>query len=209
MTITVTVGVSCGLVSALKRNSIVDYSVRFANVLFLSIPGFWLATLMLLLPSLWLGYAPPVGYVPFWANPLKNLEEFYMPAFALGMPSAAVVMRMTRSAVLEVLYSDYVRTARAKGLHETGVIGRHVLKNSMLPVLSVVGLQAAVLIGGQVIIEQIFTLPGIGRLFIQSVQFRDYNVVQSIALMIAVSVMLINLLIDLLYPLLDPQITYV
>jgi peptide/nickel transport system permease protein len=208
MIITVIAGIPSGIVSALKQNTPVDYAARTINVLFLAIPGFWLATLMLLLPSLWWGYAPPVGYVPLWEDPLTNLEQFYMPAIALGAASSAAVMRMMRSVVLEVMRTDYVRTARAKGLHERNVVWRHVLKNSFIPVLSLLGLQAAVLIGGQVIVEQIFTLPGVGRLLVQSITLRDYAVVQAIVLYIAAAVLLINLVTDVLYAFLDPRISY-
>jgi peptide/nickel transport system permease protein len=208
MLFTIVLGVPSGVLSAIKRNSWIDYTVRVANVLLLAVPGFWFATLLLLLPSLWWGYAPPIGYTPIWSDPLKNLEQFYMPAAALAAASAAAVMRMTRSVVLEVLSMDYIRTARAKGLHERAVVVRHVLKNASIPVLSLIALQATVLIGGQVIIEQIFTMPGIGRLLVQSVLLRDYNVVQAIVLYIAGAVLLINLAADVAYAYLDPRIRY-
>lgn len=208
MIVTVLLGVPSGILSALKRNSGLDYGIRVLNVLLLAIPGFWLATLMLLLPSLWWGYAPPIGYTPIWHNPLENLQQFYMPALALAAASAAVVMRMTRSVVLEVLSMDYIRTARAKGLHQRAVVLRHVLKNAAIPVLSLVALQATVLIGGQVVVEQIFTMPGVGRLLVESVLLRDYNVVQGVVLYIAAAVLIINLVADVSYAYLDPRIKY-
>ncbi|OAI39221.1 hypothetical protein AYO38_01735 [bacterium SCGC AG-212-C10] len=208
MLVTIVVGIPSGILSALKRNSTTDYIVRVINVLLLAVPGFWLATLMLLLPSLWWGYAPPIGYTPLWEDPLKNLEQFYMPAFALGAASAAAVMRMTRSVVLEILSMDYVRTARAKGLRQRVIIIRHVLKNAAIPVMSLIALQAAVLIGGQVVIEQIFTMPGVGRLLVESVLLRDYNVVQGVVLYIAGAVLVVNLLADISYAYLDPRIKY-
>src|SRR5439155_25493840 len=192
MLLTVAVGVPSGILSALKRNTGIDYTARFVNVLFLAIPGFWLATLMLLLPSLWWHYAPPVGYVPLWQNPGTNLHQFYMPAIALAAAAAAAIMRMMRSVVLEVLRSDYVRTARAKGLRGRTVLWRHVVRSSFIPVLSLLALQATALIGGSVIIEQIFTLPGVGRLLVESVVARDYAVVQMLVLLIAAAVLLIN-----------------
>lgn len=206
--VTIVIGVPSGIASAVWRNSAADYGIRLFNILLLAIPGFWLATLMLLLPSIWWGYAPPIGYTPIWTDPLKNLEQFYMPAIALAAASAAAVMRMTRSTVLEVLSTDYVRTARAKGLRERVILLRHVLKNASIPVVSLVALQAAVLIGGQVIIEQIFTMSGIGSLLIGSVLIRDYNVVQAIVLYIAAAVLVINLVTDVSYAWLDPRIRY-
>jgi peptide/nickel transport system permease protein len=208
MLLTVLIGVPSGIVSAVKQDSALDYVARTINVLMLAIPGFWLATLLLLLPSLWWHYAPPVGYVAIWKNPSTNLQQFYMPAIALAAAAAAAIMRMTRSAVLEVMRSDYVRTARAKGLQQRVVLVRHVLKSSFIPVLSLLGLQAAVLIGGQVIIEQIFTLPGVGQLLVEGVVLRDYAVVQMIVLLIATAVLLINLATDLGYAFLDPRISY-
>lgn len=208
MIISLVVGIPSGIISAVKQNSAIDYSARVVNIFALSIPGFWLATLMLLLPSLWWEYAPPVGYVPVWEDPATNLEQFYLPAIALAAATAAAIMRIMRSAVLEIMRSDYVRTARAKGLRERAVITRHVVRNSMIPVVSVIGLQVGFLLGGEVIIEQIFTLPGLGRLLIESILLSDYAVVQAIVLYLAAVVILINLVVDVLYALLDPRIRY-
>jgi peptide/nickel transport system permease protein len=206
--LSVVIGIPAGIISAIRQNSWLDFLTRFVTVGALSIPSFWLGTLMLLLPSLWWRYAPPVGYVPIWKNPSTNLQQFYMPAIALAAAAAAAIMRMTRSSVLEVMRSDYVRTARAKGLRERGIVWQHVLKNAMIPVLSLVGLQVGILLGGQVIVEQIFTLPGIGRLLIDAIFQRDYFLVQAIVLYIAVAVVLINLFVDLLYAFLEPRIKY-
>jgi peptide/nickel transport system permease protein len=208
MLLSLIVGIPSGIISAVKQNTPIDYAARVVNIFALSIPGFWLATLMLLLPSLWWEYAPPVGYVPIWEEPATNLEQFYLPAIALAAASAAAIMRIMRSAVLEVMRSDYVRTARSKGLRERTVILRHVMRNSLIPVLSVIGLQVGILLGGEVIIEQIFTLPGLGRLLIESILLSDYAVVQAIVLYLAAVVILINLLVDVLYALLDPRIKY-
>jgi peptide/nickel transport system permease protein len=208
MVLSLAVGIPSGVISALKQNSAWDLVARVVNVMALSIPTFWLGTLLLLLPLIWWDYAPPIGYVPIWEDPMKNIEQFYMPAIALAAATAAAVMRMTRSSVLEVMRADYVRTARAKGLQEKRVVMGHVLKNAMVPVLSIIGLQLAVLLGGQVVVEEIFQLPGVGRLLISSLANSDYLVVQAIVLYIAVAVVLVNLLVDVLYAVLDPRITY-
>jgi peptide/nickel transport system permease protein len=208
MFLSLVIGIPSGVLSAVKQNSPLDLAARFFNILALSIPSFWLATLLLLLPAIWWGYAPPIGYVPLWEGPRTNLEQFYMPSIALAAASAATIMRMTRSSVLEVMRADFVRTARAKGLRERNLVWTHVLKNSMVPVVSVIGLQLAILLGGQVVVEEIFQLPGVGRLLIGALANSDYLVVQAIVLYIAVAVVLVNLAVDLLYFLLDPRIKY-
>ena len=208
MLLSLIIGIPSGVISAVKQNSAVDLLTRVVNIVALSIPSFWLATLLLLLPGIWWGYAPPIGYVPLWESPSTNLEQFYMPAVALAAASSAAIMRMTRSAVLEVMRADYVRTARAKGLHSRTVITIHVLKNAMVPVLSIVGLQVAILLGGQVVVEEIFQLPGVGRLLIGALANSDYLVVQAIVLYIAAAVVAVNLLVDVLYAVLDPRIKF-
>ena len=207
--ITATVGISFGIISALFRNSPADYIARVTAVLGLSVPNFWIATMVLLIPlALW-GYAPPLGSaVDFFDDPVGNLLQFVPPAAVLGLASAAGIMRLTRSSLLEVLRADYVRTARAKGLRERVVVGRHALRNSLIPVVTVLGLQVAALMGGTVIIEQIFALPGLGRYFFQSLVTRDFTVVQSLTLYIGVIVVLMNLLVDISYAWLDPRIRY-
>lgn len=208
MVLSLIVGIPSGVISAVRQNSKVDFIARLLNMLALSIPSFWLATLFLLLPAIWWGYAPPIGYVPLWEDPGKNLEQFYMPAISLAAASAATIMRMTRSSVLEVMRADYVRTARSKGLHERNVVWGHVLKNSMVPVVSVIGVQLAILLGGQVVVEEIFQLPGVGRLLIGALANSDYLVVQAIVLYLAVAVVLVNLAVDLLYAAMDPRINH-
>lgn len=208
MLLSIAIGIPSGVLSAVKQNTGVDLLARFLNILALSIPSFWLATLFLLLPAVWWGYAPPIGYVPIWESPATNLEQFYLPSIALAAASAATIMRMTRSSVLEIMRADYVRTARAKGLHERNVVWTHVLKNSMVPVVNIIGLQLAILLGGQVVVEEIFQLPGVGRLLIGALANSDYLVVQAIVLYLAVAVVLVNLAVDLLYTLLDPRIKY-
>jgi peptide/nickel transport system permease protein len=207
--VTAVLGIAFGIISAIYRNSAADYAVRITAVLGLSLPGFWLATLALLIPVRLWGYAPPLGSaVGFFDDPLGNLRQFVPPGLILGLASAAVIMRLTRSSLLEVLGSDYVRTARSKGLAESVVVGRHALRNSVIPVVTVLGLQVAGLLGGTVIIENIFALPGIGRYFLQTLVSRDYTVVQSLTLYIGAVVVVTNLLVDISYAWLDPRIRY-
>jgi peptide/nickel transport system permease protein len=208
MLLTIVIGVPSGIISAVRRNTPLDYGTRFMNVIWLSIPDFWLATLLLLLPAIWWGYAPPTGFVNFWDDPWKNLQQVYLAVIALGMGPAAITMRMTRSAMLEVFGSDYVRTARAKGLRERVVVGRHVLRNSLIPVITLLGLIFSFLLGGQVVIESIFTLPGLGRLLVESVFYRDYAVVQLVVLFMAAMILVLYLLLDIAYALLDRRIRY-
>lgn len=207
--VTIALGIPFGVISAIFRNSVADYFVRVTAIFGLSIPSFWLATMILIVPlGLW-GYAPPLtGSVSFFDNPWDNLRQFVPPAIALGAASAAGVMRLTRSALLEVMRQDYIRTARSKGLQEQVVIGRHALKNSMIPVVTVLGLLVASLLGGAVIIEQIFALPGIGAYYFRALFTKDYQVAQTLTLYIGVVVVLLNLLIDISYAWLDPRIRY-
>jgi len=207
--VTAVVGISFGVVSAVYRNSPVDYGVRVTAVLGLAVPNFWVATLVLIVPlTLW-GYAPDLGgAVSFFDDPLANLRQFVPPAVVLGLASSAGIMRLTRSSLLEVLRTDYVRTARSKGLRERVVVGRHALRNSFIPVVTVLGLQVAALMGGTVIVEQIFALPGLGQFFFQTLLSRDFIVVQSLTLYIGAVVVLMNLLVDICYAWLDPRIRY-
>ena len=207
--VTAVVGISFGVISAVYRNSAVDYGVRVAAVLGLAVPNFWVATLVLIVPlTLW-GYAPDLGgAISFFDDPLGNLRQFVPPAVVLGLASSAGIMRLTRSSLLEVLLTDYVRTARSKGLRERVVVGRHALRNSLIPVVTVLGLQVAALMGGTVIVEQIFALPGLGQFFFQTLLSRDFIVVQSLTLYIGAVVVLMNLLVDICYAWLDPRIRY-
>ena len=207
--ITTVIGVSFGIISALYRNSPADFIVRISAVFGLAVPNFWVATLVLLIPLAIWGYAPPLGSaVGFFEDPLTNLRQFVPPAIVLGLASSAGIMRLTRSSLLEVLHTDYIRTARSKGLRESVVIGRHAIKNMLIPVVTVLGLQVAALLGGTVIIEQIFALPGVGLYFFQTLVTRDYVVVQSVTLYIGVVVVIMNLLVDISYAWLDPRIRY-
>ena len=205
---TIIIGVPLGVVSALKQNSILDYFIRFLSILGLSVPSFWLATLVIVLPARWWGYLPPLSKVEFWDDPLRNLQQYSVPALVIAIAASAGIMRLTRSSVLEVMRNDYIRTARAKGLRERLVVVRHVLRNAMIPVVTVIGLQIAALVGGAVIIEIVFNLQGIGFLFINSIIYRDYPVIQGLVLFLATIFLLINLAVDLSYGLLDPRIQY-
>lgn len=207
--ITVIVGIPAGVVSAIWKNSVTDYVVRVAAIFGLAVPGFWVATLVLILPAEWWGYAPPIGrYVHLTEDPIGNLKQFLPPAAVLAVGSAAGVMRLTRSSLLEVLRQDYMRTARAKGLRERTMIIRHGLKNSLIPVVTVLGLQVSGLLGGAIIVEQIFALPGLGLFTFESLFRKDFPVVQTMTLYAGVTVVLLNLLVDVSYAWLDPRIRY-
>ena len=207
--VTVAIGIPAGVVSALYRNSPLDYGARVAATVGLSVPVFWVATLVILLPNQWWGYSPPLGRtVGFFDDPVGNLRQFLPPGVILGTAAASGIMRLTRSALLEVLRQDYIRTARAKGLRERLVIWRHALRNSLVPVVTVLGLQVSVLLGGTVIIEQIFSLRGLGNYIYQSIVIKDFAVVQTMALYIALVVVLMNLIVDITYAWLNPRIRY-
>jgi peptide/nickel transport system permease protein len=209
MIFTALIGISFGVVSAVFRNTPADYAVRVSAVLGLALPNFWVATLVLELPLRWWGYAPELGgAIPFFEDPAGNLRQFVPPAAVLALASSAGIMRLTRSSLLEVLRTDFVRTARSKGLRESVVVGRHALRNSLIPVITVLGLQVAALLGGAVIVEQIFSLQGVGFYFFQTLQSRDYIVVQSLTLYIGAVVVLANLLVDMSYAWMDPRIRY-
>jgi peptide/nickel transport system permease protein len=203
-----TIGISTGIVAAVWRNTPVDDGARVVSLFGLSIPEFWQGTMLLLMTSLWFHWIPPVDYVSPWEDPLKNLTIMILPALSLGTVLAANVTRQTRSALLDVMNRDYIRTARAKGLVERAVILRHAMKNALIPVITVSGLQIGYLLGGAVIIEQVFTLPGVGRLLLDSIYGRDYPVVQGAVMMIAFFFVLVNLCVDVLYAVIDPRISY-
>lgn len=209
MATTILLGVPAGVISALYRNSPVDLGVRFGAILALSIPSFWLATMVLIIPSELWGYAPPLGRtVSLWSDPWDNLRQFVPPAIVLGTAASATVMRLTRSSLLEVLRADYVRTARAKGLRESLIVYRHALKNVMIPVITVLGLQFTGLLGGTLFIELIFSIKGLGFYTYEAIFRKDYTVVQSMTLYIGVVVVMTQLLIDVTYAWIDPRIRY-
>lgn len=207
--VTVALGIPFGIISAVYRNGPSDYAVRFGAILGLAVPNFWLATMVILIPLQQWGYAPNLtGSVSFFSDPWENLKQFVPPALVLGAVSAAGVMRLTRSSMLEVMRQDYIRTARAKGLRERLVIGRHGLKNSLIPVVTVLGLQLAGLLGGAVIVERVFNLQGVGQYFFLALLSKDFQVVQTLTLYIGVVVVLMNLAVDISYAWLDPRIRY-
>jgi peptide/nickel transport system permease protein len=200
--------VPMGTLSALYRDSPIDYLLRVFSLAGLAVPAFWFGMVMILL-LLWLfNWLPPVIYTPFWVDPVANLSQLIWPALVVGIRYAAVVARMVRSSVIEVMKEDYIRTARAKGLDEKAVVIRHAMKNAMLPAITVIGLEFAFLMGGLVVTEQVFNLNGIGQLFVQAVAHRDFVLVQNIVMFIAVVFVLTNLVVDLLYAALDPRIRY-
>jgi peptide/nickel transport system permease protein len=208
MVLAVIVGIAAGVIGAIKQYSKVDYAVTIFALAGLSIPNFLLATIFILFFALMVRWLPPSGYVPFRQNPIENLKLMIMPALALGLGAASYVARMTRSSVLETLRQDYIRTAYAKGLRAWSVVIRHALKNALIPIVTVVGIQLGYLLGGAVIIETIYTLPGIGRLALDGINMRDYPVVQGTVLFITVVFVFINLAVDILYAYLDPRINY-
>ncbi|QTN00426.1 ABC transporter permease subunit [Sediminibacillus dalangtanensis] len=202
------IAIPLGIVAAIKRNSKADFGVRLISLLGVSVPNFALATVLILILALFFSYSPPVGYVGFFADPATNLQIMILPSIVLGTAMAGAVMRMTRSSILEVLRQDFIRTIRAKGARERVVIFQHALRNAMIPILTIIGMQIGTLLGGTVIIEQIFSLPGLGQLVLTAITQRDFTVVQGAVLFIAFVFVLINLLVDLLYSYLDPRITY-
>ncbi|MGE3075294.1 MAG: ABC transporter permease [Dehalococcoidia bacterium] len=197
-----------GIISAMKQDTPIDYVLRITSIGWLSLPSFWVATMLIVFPARWWGYSPPVGYVDIWEDPLKNLEQLYLPAFSLGLALSASLTRITRSSMLEVLRQDYIRTARAKGLKDRVVVIKHAMKNAMIPVVTLFGLQVGVLFGGTVVLEGIFSLPGLGFLTFQAVTVKDYTQVQGVVLFFATVLVSINLLVDLSYAWFDPRIRY-
>ena len=202
------IAVPVGVFSALRQDTIADYAGRTLAIMGLATPNFWLALMVIIYPAIWWGWTPPLELVRFGQDPLRNLLQFIIPAAILGTALAAGTMRLTRTMMLEVLRQDYIRTAWSKGLREGLVVVRHGLKNAMIPVVTGIGLSLPLLIGGSVIIENIFNIPGLGRLTLSALQDRDYPVISGVNLFFASSVLIINLLIDLIYPYLDPRVRY-
>ena len=197
-----------GIYSAIRRNTATDYLGRSFAVIGLATPNFWLAVMVMLYPALWWGWSPPMRWVPFTEDPLGNLAVFLIPSVILGTASAAATMRITRTMMLEVLRQDYIRTAWSKGLRERVVVIRHTIKNALIPVVTLIGLQLPILVGGSVIMENIFNLPGLGRLLLFALDGRDYPLVSGVNLVFAAAVVGFNLMIDLIYPYLDPRVRY-
>jgi peptide/nickel transport system permease protein len=197
-----------GVLSAVRQDTASDYFGRLFAILGLSLPDFWLATVVITFLAIWFQWLPPIGFAPLWQDPARCLSQLLIPALIIGARLAAVSMRMTRSSLLEVLRQDYVRTARAKGAREHAVIVRHALKNAFIPVVTVVGQQFSVLLGGTVIVEVIFLQPGVGSLMLDAVLLRDYTLIQGAVLFFAAVIVVTNLLVDLSYAWLDPRIRY-
>ena len=208
MGFSVLLGVPFGVISAVRRGRPLDYALRVISLAGLSMPAFWLAMIIILTLVRSVGWIPSMTYVPPAENLRANLIQFLLPALAVGYRSSALIMRITRSTMLEVLREDYIRTAWAKGQREALVVWRHALKNASLPVVTVIGIEFAFLIGGLVVTETVFNLPGVARYLVDAIQFRDYPIVQNLAMLIAVVVVLANLTVDLLYTWLDPRIKY-
>jgi peptide/nickel transport system permease protein len=204
----VLIAVPLGTLSAIYKDSWIDHLVRVISIAGLAVPSFWLGMIIILLLLTYFSWIPPLTFTPFFEDPWKNLSQLIWPALAVGYRYSAVAMRMMRSSVLEVLQEDYVRTARAKGVYERLVVARHAMRNALLPVVTVVGLEFAFLIGGLVVTEQVFNLNGIGKLFVQAVSRGDYTMIQGLVLLVAVFFVMINFAIDMLYALLDPRIRY-
>jgi peptide/nickel transport system permease protein len=200
--------VPLGTISALKQDTWLDYAVRIFTIAGLAMPSFWLGILMILVLLNVFGWLPPLFFTPFWQDPWKNLTQLIFPALAVGYRYSAVAARMTRSSVLEVLRDDYIRTARAKGLRERSVVMRHALRNAILPVMTVISLEFAFLLGGLVVTEQVFNLNGLGNLLVESITRRDYTMTQALVLLFAFVYVLVNLVMDILYAWLDPRIRY-
>ena len=202
------IGVPVGILSALHQNSVADYLARFFTVLFLAIPSFWLASLAVLVLVLVWGWGAPLGVIDVWEDPIQNLQIVLRPAIVLGLAVSAYIARMTRSSLLEVIREDYIRTARAKGLRERMVVWRHALRNTMLPVITLSGVLFGFMLGGSVVLEQAFNVPGLGRAMVEAFVDVDYIVIQNLVLLYGVVFVVINLLIDISYAWLDPRIRY-
>jgi len=197
-----------GVLSAVRQDTTSDYLGRLFAILGLSLPDFWLATVVITFLAIWFQWIPPIGFAPLWQDPVRCLSQLLIPAAIIGARLAAVSMRMTRSSLLEVLRHDYIRTARAKGARERAVVVRHALKNAFIPVVTVIGQQFSVLLGGTVIVEFIFLQPGVGSLMLDAVLLRDYTLIQGAVLFFAAVIVVTNLLVDLSYAWLDPRIRY-
>jgi len=204
--IALAIAIPAGVFAAVRRNTVWDVLASGISLCGVSIPNFWLGIMLILLMSVRLGWLPASGFVPLWEDPLGNLKRMIMPAFVLGCALAAVLMRQTRNSMIEILSADYIRTAYSKGLAQRAVVFRHAIRNGLIPVVTILGLQMGALMSGAVVTEQIFVVPGFGRLIVESVFTRDYPMVQGVVLLTASSYVLINLLVDVSYSLLNPRI---
>ncbi len=202
------VGIPIGVLTAIKQDSWPDYVLRFFTILWLAIPSFWVGIMVLLGGLMWFEWSPSIGRNFLWDSPADSINQTLGPILILGSNAVAIIARMTRSTMLEVLREDYVRTARAKGLAESRVIFGHALRNALIPVVTIIGLSFGTLVSGTVILERVFTIPGVGNLFVTSITNRDYPIVQGIVFLIAASFVVINIAVDILYGWLDPRISY-
>ena len=208
LVVSTVVSIPVGIITAVRQDSWIDYSLRSVSIGLVAVPILWIGTIVVTLPALFWGWAPPLSYVPFTEDPIANLSVMVLPGVIVGIPLMGGTIRMTRAMLLEVVRQDYIRTAWAKGLPQRTIWYRHAIRNALIPVLSLIGLQIPFLLGGTVIIEQIFNLPGMGVYLLQSLQQRDYVPAQTIILVFAAGTVLINLIIDVLYGVLDPRIKY-
>ena len=202
------ISIPIGVYAAIRQDTISDYILRSAAILLISVPAFWIGTMIMIYPSIWWGWSPPMQLISFGKDPLGNIGMFLLPAVVLGTGLTGSSLRMTRTMMLEVLRQDYTRTAWAKGLRERTIVVRHALKNALIPVITIIGMQIPMIIGGSVIIEQIFVLPGMGRLLLDAIQHRDYPIVSGVNLVLATFVIIMNLVVDLTYGWMDPRIHY-
>jgi peptide/nickel transport system permease protein len=208
MVFAISMAIPIGVLAAIRHDTLQDYAARSFAIGGLSIPNFWLATIAIVLPAYYFGWTPPIQYIKFTEAPWAHLGQFLLPAFILGLASGASVMRLTRAMMLEVLRQDYVRTALSKGLRERAVVLKHALRNAIIPVITILGIQLAQVAGGTVIMESIFGLPGMGKFLFDALLQRDYPVVQGVNLLLASIIVLMNLVTDVTYALIDPRIRY-
>jgi peptide/nickel transport system permease protein len=208
LAISILIGLPIGIISAIRQDTAADYLGRLFSIGALSLPEFWIGTMLILLPLLWFGWIPPIRYTPLFVDPWANLLQVLFPAAALGLHNSGPIMRIVRSSMLEVLRQDYVRTAWAKGLRESTVVSRHALKNAAIPVLSLIGVRLGRLLGGTVVMEQIFVIPGMGLLVLSAISERDYPLLQALIILFAAIFLVVNLIVDVLYAWLDPRIRY-
>lgn len=208
LAITYAVAVPIGIYAAVRQDTLGDYATRSFAILWLAVPAFWVATMVMVFPALWWGWSPPIFLIPFKEDPLGNIGMFLLPAFIMGLASAGGTMRSTRTWMLEVLRQDYIRTAWSKGLRERAVLVRHAFKNTLIPIVTALGIQLPLLIGGAVIVESIFQLPGMGQLLLSAILQRDYTVVSALLLISSIAVVLANVAADLAYGVVDPRIRY-
>jgi peptide/nickel transport system permease protein len=208
ITFALCIALPIGVLAAVRQDTMKDYVARSLAIMGLSFPGFWKATLIIVFASIWFGWAPPLQFTPFTQDPWRHISQFILPAFLLAIASSASIMRLTRALMLEVLRQDYIRTAWAKGMQERRVVLKHGLKNAVIPVITIIGIEIGQVAGGTFVFEMIFGLPGMGRFMLDAINQRDYPVVQGVNLLVASIIVFVNLLVDMTYAYLDPRIRY-